>query len=109
MKITKYRTVAVIYPYLSLECEVEDGDRKLYPNITINNRQEKEKVYEGSYWCYTKPMDMIGIDPDGNEIDYDKDYENSTTIVDKDIIRQMYEFWNSNPVFDNDKTWKEWR
>ena len=46
---------------------------------------------------------------EGNEIEYDADYENSIRDIDADIIRQMYDFWNSNPVFDNDKTWKDWR
>ncbi len=109
MKITKYRTVAIIYPYLSLECEVEDGDKKLYPNISVNDEGKREAMCEDSYWCYTKPMDMIGFDADGNEIDYDKDYSDSIAEVDADIIQQMYDFWNSNPVFVDDKTWKDWR
>ena len=70
MKIVKYRTVAIIYPWLSLECEVTDGDKKLYPNISVNNKGEQEEFCEDAYWCYCKPMDKIGFDSDGNEIDY---------------------------------------
>ena len=109
MKITKYRTAAIIYPYLSLECEVKDGDSTVYANICVNDKGKQEEMNQDSYLCYGKPMDMIGRDAEGNEIEYDADYENSIRDIDTDIIRQMYDFWNSNPVFDNDKTWKDWR
>ena len=109
MQITKYRTVAIIYPCLSLECEVIDKDNKrYYPNICVNNVGKKEQLYEDGYWCYTKPLDKIGFDENGNEIDYEKDYENSLCNIDNDIYRQMVDFWNCNPVFVNDETWKDW-
>ena len=109
MKITKYRTVAIIYPWLSLECEVVDGNKKYYPNISVNNKGEQEELYDDGHWCYCKPMDMIGYDKNGNEIDYDEDYHNSLCDVDDEIWEQMLNFWNSNPVFHNDKSWKEWQ
>lgn len=108
MKITKYRTVAIIYPHLSLECEVTDGDKTYYANISVNDNGEKEEFCEDSYWCYNKPMDKIGYDKDGNEIDYDTDYHESLVDIDRSIILQMYDFWNGNPVFDGDLNWKEW-
>lgn len=109
MKITKYRTVAIMYPWLSLECEVVDGDKKYYPNISVNDEGKKEKFCEDSHWCYCKPMDRLGYDDDGNEIDFDVDYDNSICDIDSKIYKKMYKFWNNNPVFDNDKNWKEWR
>ena len=82
MKITKYRTVAIIYPWLSLECEVIDGNKKYYPNISVNANGEQEELFDDGHWCYCKPMDMIGYDENGNEIDYDEDYHNSLCNVD---------------------------
>lgn len=109
MKITKYRTVAIIHPFLSLECEVKDGDKTYYANISVNNKGEKEEFAYDRMWAYKKPMDEIGYDKDGNEIDYDEDYEASCIELKEEIFRQMYEFWNQNPVFKNDTEWKEWK
>ena len=109
MQITKYRTVATIYPHLSLECEVVDGDKKYYPNISVNNKGEREELLEDNHWCYTKPMDQLGYDEKGNEIDYDEDYNNSMTEIDGSIYQQMVDFWNQNPVFKNDTNWKAWQ
>lgn len=111
MKITKYRTVAIIYPHLSLECEVVDGDRKYYPNISVNNKGEQEIMGEDDHWCYCKPMDQLGYDKNGNEIDFSEDYDKSlvdNVDIDEEIIKQMYDFWNRNPVFVNDENWREW-
>lgn len=107
MKITKFRTVGIIYPWLSLECEVIDGDKKYYPNISVNNKGEPEEYCEDACWCYCKPMDRIGLDATGNKIDYDEDYKNSLVYLESAIYKQMYEFWNQNPVFSHDLAWKE--
>lgn len=109
LKITKYRTVAIIHPWLSLECEVVDGDKKYYANISVNDKGEQEELHEDARWAYCKPMDMIGYDTNGNEIDYDVDYDNSLVDIDEDIFIQMLNFWNNNPVFDGNGTWKEWK
>lgn len=108
MQITKYRTVAIIYPHLSLECEVVDGDKKYYPNISVNDKGKKEEPLDDNHWCYSKPMDQLGYDEKGNEIDYDKDMENSLCEINADIYKQMVDFWNTTPVFVNDATWKDW-
>lgn len=100
MKITKYRTVAIIYPYLSLEVEVVDNEKKYYVNISVNDNGEPEEIYEDSWWAYDKPLDKLN----GNNYDESIVYLNF-----KEILNQMLEFWNENPVFNNDREWKEWR
>jgi len=108
VEIIRYRTIGAIYPWLSLECEVVDGDDKYYANISVNKDGEPETLIEDARWCYSKPMDTIGVDESGNDIDYDIDYANSLREVPEEIYVQMLEFWNSNPVFVNDKNWKDW-
>lgn len=108
MEILRYRMIGEIYPWLSLECEVTDGDNKYYANISVNDDGEQEVLLEDARWCYSKPMDMLGIDENGNSVDYDIDYANSLRNVDEEIYEQMLEFWNRNPVFVNDKNWKDW-
>lgn len=108
MKITKYRTISAIYPHLSLECEVMDGNTKYYPNISVNNKGEKEKLHEDRCCCYLKPMDKLGYGTEGSSIDYDKDMEENLCECTEDIYKQMINFWNSNPVFNNDPAWKDW-
>lgn len=109
MQITKYRTVAMIYPHLSLECEVVDENgKKYYPNISVNDKGNPEELLEDNHWCYTKPMDRIGLDEEGKEIDYDSDYNNSICEIEDSILTEMLNFWNANPIFTNDVTWKSW-
>ena len=109
MKITRYRMGSFIYPWKSLECEVTDGDKKYYVNISVNNEGKQEELHEDGHWCYNKPMDQIGFDEHGNQIDYEKDYEESLCDVKlDDVLKQMLDFWNSNPVLGNDESWKDW-
>ena len=99
MTITKYRTVEIIYPHLSLEVEVVDGDKKYYVNMDVNDKGEQELVLEDSWWAYVVPMDKVNFEH------YDE------SIVDKDfsgVLNQMLKFWNANPVFINNLEWKEW-
>ena len=103
MKITKYRTVAIIYPWLSLECEVVDGDKKYYPNISVNDKGEQEELYDDGHWCYCKPMDMIGYDENGNEIDYDEDVAMDImlhNLVCHDFFTWNFEEWR--PMTDDE-------
>jgi len=108
MKITKFRTAAIIYPWLSLECEVVDGEKSYYANISVNSKGRKEELKEDNHWCYRKPLDRLGIDENENKIDYDKDCEDNLCEISTTIYQQMIDFWNENPVFVDSLDWKEW-
>ena len=101
MKIIRYRTVAVVYPHLSLEAEVLDdtNGKKYYVNMDVNDKGMQETLCE-DFWCsYDKPLDQIN---DGN-------MDDSFVYLDFcEVLQQMLDFWNANPVFVNDENWKNW-
>ena len=101
MKILKYRTIAEVYPYLSLEAMIElpNGDI-VYTNLSVNEDGEKEECYEDSHWTYTKPLTDIDWE---NVEDY---YYDLTKVEDELICKALLKLWNGNPVFDNDYKWK---
>ena len=102
MKILKYRTIAEVYPYFSLETEIElDNGDIVYANIVVNNKGEQEEYYEDCYWTYKVPMTEVDWE---NVEDY---YYYLTTEEDTYICETLLELWNNNPVFDNDYDWKE--
>lgn len=101
MKITKYRFLALIYPHLSFEVEVLDGDKKYYVNMDVNSNQEKEEILCDSWWSYKVPLDEVDFSVDDEEyIAYDKDFTN--------ILAEMLSYWNKNlPKFVQDG-WHDW-
>lgn len=99
MKILRYRTIAEVYPYLSLEAEVQlDGDKIVYSNMDVNNEGLQENSYEDASWTYSVPL---------TEVEIDNDYYSLSQEEKKQIFTALLELWNSNPVFDNDYNWKE--
>lgn len=99
MKILRYRTIAEIYPHLSLEAEVQlDGDKIVYSNMDVNNEGLQENSYEDASWTYSVPL---------TEVETDNDYYSLSQEEEKQIFTALLELWNSNPVFDNDYNWKE--
>jgi len=102
MKILRTRTIAHIYPFLSLEAEIELDDGKIvYSNISVNNRVEKIEVIECDSWTYFQPLDEV----DWHNVDDLLLYPNEQE--EKEICSKLIEIWNNNPVFNNDYTWKE--
>ena len=101
MKILRYRTIAEIYPYLSLEAEVLlDNGNIVYPNLSVNNKGEKEELCGDSHWTYTCPLTEVNWE---NVDDY---YAELTQEEDNKIFEMLLDFWNNNPVFDNNYDWK---
>lgn len=99
MKILKYRTIAEVYPHLSLEAEVQlDGGKIVYSNMDVNNEGLQENSYEDASWTYSVPL---------TEVEIDNDYYSLSQEEEKQIFTALLELWNSNPVFDNDYNWKE--
>lgn len=99
MKILKYRTIAEVYPHLSLETEVQlDGGKIVYSNMDVNNEGLQENSYEDASWTYSVPL---------TEVEIDNDYYSLSQEEEKQIFTELLELWNSNPVFDNDYNWKE--
>lgn len=103
MKILQYRTIAEVYPYLSLEAKVEmDNGEIIYPNISVNDQGNKE-VYDENRddkWIYTVPL---------NRVDWmhpEKYYYGLTLEEEYYVFNQLIEFWNQNPVFIGDGIWK---
>ena len=100
MEIKNYRTVAVMYPHLSLEVEVADGDKKYYVNMDVNNKRKEEVILEDSWWSYDRPLDEVDCDNYDDCLVSDVDFN--------EILNQMVNFWNENPEFEHDTTWKKW-
>ncbi len=99
MKILRYRTIAEVYPHLSLEAEVQlDGGKIVYSNTDVNNKGLQENSYEDASWTYSVPL---------TEVETDNDYYSLSQEEEKQIFTALLELWNSNPVFDNDYNWKE--
>lgn len=99
MKILRYRTIAEVYPHLSLEAEVRlDGGKIVYSNMDVNNEGLQENSYEDASWTYSVPL---------TEVEIDNDYYSLSQEEKKQIFTALLELWNSNPVFDNDYNWKE--
>lgn len=101
MKILKYRTIAVIYPFLSLEAMVElaNGDI-VFTNLTVNSREEKIMDCENSHWTYSKPLTEMAY-AEANNFEYDLSQEE-----DKEVCEALMRLWNDNPVFINSSDWK---
>ena len=101
MKILNYRTVAVIYPYLSLEgmVELDNGDI-VYTNISVNDKGQRIDDWSDSNWTYSKPLTELGEDPE--EFTYDLSSDEC-----EEICRILASIWNHAPVFHNDKKWKD--
>ena len=60
MKILKYRTIAEICPYLSLEAIIErENGEIIYSNVTVNDKEELETYYEDSAWSYICPLTEV--------------------------------------------------
>ena len=94
MKILRYRTLAYVYPHLSLETEVENdsgiGNKIVYINMDVNDQGEQiDEVLEDEHWAYSVPLDKVDFNED----------ESYVFLDDHEIIEQMRQFWNSNPVF----------
>lgn len=101
MKILRYRTIAEVYPYLTLEAEIflENGDT-VYTNISVNDKGEQETCLEDSHWTYSKPLTEIDWE---NPEDY---YYDLSEAEEEYVCSKLLDFWNNNPVFDNDYAWK---
>ena len=104
MKILKYRTIAEVYPYLSLEAMVQlSNGNTVYANITVNDEGKQEFDTEDSHWTYTKPLTEVDFE---NVENY---YYDLTEDEEKHICDTLLALWNSNPVFDNDYSWKDYK
>ena len=101
MNIIKYRTVALVYPHLSLEAEVElDNGDIIYSNISVNGNCAKEEYLEDNHWTYKVPL----TDVDWELVDKDY-YDNLSTDETKELGQMLVDLWNSNPVFDDNLEW----
>ena len=85
IKITRYRFIAVIYPYLSMEAEVKDSVGTYYVNIDVNGKGEKEELNH-SWWAYTCPLD---------EVDYDHYDDHVVTRDFSEVLIKMLNRWNN--------------
>lgn len=104
MKILKYRTIAEIYPFLSLEAMVKlDNGDIVYTNISVNDEGKQITSYEDNNWTYKNSLTEISGKEDIEDYIYDLSREDE-----KDICDALLELWNSNPIFDNDCGWKEY-
>lgn len=102
MKILQYRTIAEVYPHLSLEAKVQlDNGRIIYCNMDVNDEGKKEDTFEYANWTYKEPLDEI----DWNNAD--ECYWFLTKEEGYWVFSKLLEFWNSNPVFDNNYEWKD--
>lgn len=101
-KILKYRTIALIYPYFSLEAMVQlaNGDI-VYANISVNDKGEKVLFYEDSNWTYKKPMTEVDWGNPEDEYYILSEKENT------EVCTALLGLWNANPVFDNRYEWKD--
>lgn len=105
MKILRYRTIAEVYPHLSLEAEVElDNGTIVYSNVSVNGEGKTEifDVNTSDRWTYQMPLDKVKWDAPEN----DTLYSNLTQEEDIRIFGSLITLWNSNPVFDNKPSWK---
>ena len=102
-KILEFRTIALIYPHLSLETKIELDDGKIvYANLSVNSKGEKEEYYEDSFWCYKEPLTQINWNKDVEE--YYADLKEEELVY---LHNMLIEFWNKNPKFENDFLWKQ--
>lgn len=101
MRVLGFRTVAIIYPFLSLEMKIEmDNEQVVYANISVNDTQ-KEIEIEDNYidgWVYDCQLDKIE--------DVDNHYAYITENDRGKILAMMVYFWNYYLTFDNDLEWK---
>ena len=102
MKILRYRTIAEVYPHLSLEAEVQLNSGKIvYSNMDVNDEGLQENSYEDANWTYSVPLTFLDEDT------VHEAYWPLSAEEEKQIFTALLELWNSNPVFDNDYHWKE--
>lgn len=102
MKVLNYRTIAVSYPFMSLEAMVElDKGVIVYPSIAVENGRVFERIDDiHNDNVFTHPMtDIDWSEPDCyGALLPSGQYEQ--------VIEMLMELWNENPVFDNDFAWK---
>ena len=102
MQVKKYRTIAYVYPHMSLEAEVKLADgRTVYANISVNKNGNKEEYREDCFWAYSTPMTEVLFEA------VDNYYMELTDKETKEIITALLNIWNANPVFINDPNWKD--
>ena len=101
MRITKYRTAAIIYPFETIEAQVVDGNKIFYSCIDVREGEKLplngEEIHDNGAWSYERPLDQI-TDED-LELGYVSDR-------DEDVYVELAKMWNESMVFDNDMNWK---
>lgn len=104
MRIKKFRTIAEVYPYLSLEAMVElDNNEIIYPNISVNDKEQKEEYYEDAAWIYICPLTEV------NWENVDDFYADVPLELEREIFKELLDLWNSNPKFENNYEWREYK
>lgn len=99
MDIKCYRTIRWGNTHLSFEAKVTDGDNTYYVNIDVNDKGNKEEIYDDGHWAYNVPLDSI--DDWSNVNKYIVDDVNFD-----DVLKRMLQIWNNNPIFDESAEWK---
>ena len=101
MRITKYRTAAIIYPFETIEAQVVDGDRVFYSNVSVTEGEKLplngEELNDNGAWSYVRPLDEVT--EEDLEIGYVSDR-------DEDVYVELAKIWNESMIFDNDMNWK---
>ena len=97
LTILRYRFLAAVYPHISMEAEVWDGDKKYYVNMDVNlNGEKEESVLEDGWWSYSCPLD---------EVDFNSDKDVVSDVDFTDVLAAMLERWNADPRFISDGSW----
>ena len=105
MKITKIRTIAVAYPYESLEAEIiTDSDKTVYLNFDYRDEMEDNTIDES--WLYWKPLDELY----NEDWDDQKVYEELTTEEMETLILKMKIFFRNkmDSKWDHTNQWHEY-
>ena len=98
LTILRYRFLAAVYPHISMETEVQDGDKKYYVNMDVNLKGEKEESFlEDGWWSYSCPLD---------EVDFNSDKDIVSDVDFTDVLAAMLERWNADPRFISGGLWR---
>ena len=97
MEIIRYRTIAAVCPHYSLEAEVQRDDGTIFfANMDVNcdGQPEALKYTDDGHWAYPMPLD-------------DPDWDPAKIVADdySEVLEEMKNIWNSNPVFSGDGCW----
>lgn len=103
MRILRYRTIAAIYPFTSLEAEIElDNHKIVYSNFSVYDGEKAVfELGDCDRWAYIRPLDEVNFNEIENEY-YELTKQEAVWIF-KNLIAYWNEVlccrWNNNPAW----------